>query len=367
MRLTRRRFTQAVGAATLGLALRPSSGRAELPVMRMAQGTGLVDVQTAFVTVGAHPKLGFYKQEGIEIGMVVTSSPSQAMQALLTGSAEFGVLNPTSYFPLYAKNPSLDAISAYVWLPQNHVAVGVKPDGPIKSLADLKGRKIGIFNVGDTGYFRTQAMLNQLGIDPKTEVEWVSIGGGGPAGIALYGGQVDAIAIWDAELARIELTGHKLRIVPNTPELDALFGSTFGVRRSALKANPERYVGLFRAIAKTTVFTHANPELAARMHWQLWPEGKPKGKSEADALHDALYILDVRKDKWFPGPLQQDKRMGGSTLAEWQAQIRFSVFQNKELPAQIKDAAPLFTNELIDEVNRFDRAEIERMAKTITL
>jgi hypothetical protein len=38
-----------------------------------------------------------------------------------------------------------------------------------------------------------------------------------------------------------------------------------------------------------------------------------------------------------------------------------------QVPAVIKDASVLFTDELLDEVNQFDRAAIERIAQTLTL
>ncbi len=83
---------------------------------------------------------------------------------------------------------------------------------------------------------------------------------------------------------------------------------------------------LARAEPKAMRFGNA-AELAIRIHWALYPESKPKGKSDAEALKDALYILQVRKEKWFAAPWQADKRMGASSLAEWQEQVRFASLQ----------------------------------------
>jgi hypothetical protein len=38
-----------------------------------------------------------------------------------------------------------------------------------------------------------------------------------------------------------------------------------------------------------------------------------------------------------------------------------------QVPSAIKDPSALFTDELIDDVNQFDRAAVERMAQTLTL
>jgi NitT/TauT family transport system substrate-binding protein len=365
--LTRRRFGQSLGAAAIGLAAAPSIVRAELPLMRCGNAAGVNDAQLSFMTIGRHPKLNYYKEEGIDVDVVNMSSSSQTLQALATGAVEFATTSPPTFLPVLAKNPGLNIISTYIWLRQIHYQVAVKPDSPIKSIGDLKGKQIGIRNPGDAGYFALQAMFQELGIDPVRDAEYVSVGTGGPAGAALYGGRIEALVIWDAELARVELAGFKLRYLPNTPGLQRLFGSAYGVSRTGLKQDRQRYVGLFRGMAKSTVFAAANLELAVRMHWSLYPESKPKGKTEDEALREAIFVLKSRADKWFAGPWQEDKRMGASTLEEWQAQIRYTALQDKEVAAKVTDASALFTNDLIDEINQFDRASIERQARSMTL
>jgi NitT/TauT family transport system substrate-binding protein len=365
--ITRRDFGKGATAMTLTLAAGPVAAQTSIPLMRFGNAAGVTDAQLSFITVGRHPKLGFYKVEGIDTDTINMSSTSQTLGAIAQGQVEYASLAVGSYLPLIAKNPTLDVISAYVFLPQNHLLVGVKPDSPVKTIGDLKGRTIGIRNTGDTGYFGTMAMLRELGLNPAVDVQWLSVGTGWPAGAALYYGSIDALAIWDAELARVELAGFKLRYLPNTPEAQKLSGVSFGIRRSALKDKRRNYVGLFRGIAKSTIFAASNPEMAIKMHWQLYPESKPRGKSDEEALNDALFVLMVRKDKWFAAPTRGDNRMGAGTLADWQGQVRYVGQQSPEVIDRIKDASTLFTNELIDEVNDFDRTEIARLAETMRL
>jgi NitT/TauT family transport system substrate-binding protein len=250
----------------------------------------------------------------------------------------------------------------YCWLRQAHWSVAVKPDRPVKTLSDLKGKNIGIRNQGDTGYFGARAMFKELGIDPDKDVEWTSIGEGGPAGEAIYRGRVDAMAFWDGSFARIEIAGFPLRQIPNAPGTNKLFGNCYGVRRSSLAKERDLYVRFFRAMAKSTVFARANPELSIRLHWELYPESKPKGKTDKEAFDEALKVVRSRMDKWFAGPGQPDKRFGAMSLEEWQAQVAFA-----GLEGQIKDVRPVFTDELIDDVNKFDAAAIEAKAKSMTM
>jgi len=115
-------------------------------------------------------------------------------------------------------------------------------------------------------------------------------------------------------------------------------------------------------MAKGTVFSYANPDVAIRLHWELYPESKPKGKTDAEAFAEAKKIVDVRKDKWFAGAWQADKRMGAMSREEWEAQVVFA-----GLEGQVKDVGPIFTTEILDEINTFDRKAIEEQARGMSI
>jgi phosphonate transport system substrate-binding protein len=71
----------------------------------------------------------------------------------------------------------------------------VKKDSGIKTLADLKGKKIGWQDVtSSAGYVFPAAELKKAGIDPETDVQGVTIKGHDAAIMALLNGQVDAVA-----------------------------------------------------------------------------------------------------------------------------------------------------------------------------
>ncbi len=361
--ISRRHFNTLVGSAAAGLVAAPHIARSQsLPVVRLGNAAGIIDPQLIFLTMGQHPRLKYYEQEGCLMDIINMSGSGQTVQMIATGNVETSAVSPTVFLPVYAKNPDVDIIFPYIWLRRPHWAVAVKPDSAVKSLSDLKGKTIGIRNQGDTGYFGARAMFRELGIDPDKDVEWVSVGEGGPAGEAIYRGRVDAMAFWDGSFARIEVAGFALRYLPNTPGMQKLFGNGYAVRRSDLAKRRQLYVGFFRAMAKSTVFAYANVDLSIKLHWELYPETKPKGKTDAEALTEARKVVNSRKDKWFAGPWQADQRLGGQTLEEWQAQAHFA-----GLDGQVKDLNRVFTTDILDEVNNFDRAAIEAKAKAMTI
>jgi NitT/TauT family transport system substrate-binding protein len=359
--ITRREFGLLSAAGITLMASGPANAQG-MPTLRMANAAGVVDPQLMFATVGQNPRLKYYEQEGVALEVVNMSGSGQTLQAIAGGNSETANISPLFFLPLLIKDPGIDIINVYAWLRVPSQAIVVKPDSPVKTIADLKGKTIGIRNQGDSGYPFARAMLKELGINPDKDVEWLPIGEGGPAGDAIYRGRADAMAFWDGSFARIENAGYKLRYLENTPGLKRLNGATYGVRKSDLAKNRDKYVRYFRAMAKSTIFAVSNPELSVNLHWQVYPETKPKGKNHEEALKEALHVVNSRKDKWLAAPWQKDKRMGAMDLGEWQAQVEFA-----GLTDQIKDVSTVFTNDLIDEINAFDHEAVVAQAKAMVL
>jgi NitT/TauT family transport system substrate-binding protein len=357
--LTRRDFGLGLGAGLLA----PHAFAQAAKVLKVANTAGVMDAQQCFITCGQHPKLNFYKQEGVDVEYVNMTSITQALQSLMTHQVHFGPMAPGILLPAMAKEPSLDLVAVYEWLPRNANVIVVKPGSPIKTAADLRGKKIGVRNQGDPGIVVTKTMLAELGLKDDG-AEYIAIGDGAPAGAAIDNDRVDAMVTFDTAAARVELVGTKLRYVPLTPKFNQVGSSWICVPRKALKEDRKAYVGLCRAMAKSTLFAHSNLDAAIDAHWAVYPESKPKGKSEDEARKEMKFILKDRKENWMRRADDPDQRFGASSLAEWKAHIDVASETAKmpDLAKQV-DASKVFSNELIDEVNAFDRKAIIQMAQ----
>jgi len=357
--LTRREF----GLGALGLVVVPAFAQ-NAKVLKVANTAGVMDAQQCFITSGQHPKLNFYKSEGVDVEYVNMASITQALQSLMTHQVQFGPMAPGILLPALAKEPSLDLVAVYEWLPRNANVIVVKPGSPIKSAADLAGKKIGVRNQGDPGIVVTKTMLAELGLkDDKNE--YIAVGDGAPAGAAIDADRVDAMVTFDTAAARIELVGTKLRYVPLTPKFNKVGSSWICVPRQALKDDRKAYVGLFRAMAKSTLFAYSNLDAAIDAHWAVYPESKPKGKTEDEGRKEMKFILKDRKENWMRRPDDADQRFGPSSLDEWKAHLAVAAetSKNPELPKQV-DVGRVFSNELIDEVNAFDRKAVVQLAQS---
>ena len=134
----------------------------------------------------------------------------------------------------------------------------------------------------------------------------------------------------------------------------------FFALEETLQKNRAQAVGLRKGYAMGTVFAMANPEAAVRILYEVYPQTKPSGKTDEQALRDDVKTLLARAEHW---KLEAGgvKRWGESSINDFDAYedflVRWKVVKEK-VPA-----TDLVTNDLIEDVNRFDAARIAAEAR----
>ena len=116
----------------------------------------------------------------------------------------------------------------------------------VTSVADLKGRRIGVSQIGDAPYNYAVALLGKFGLTAR-EVEWVPIGTdvNGRAA-ALTSGRVDATMITAPVYFRLEEQGYKS--LANTSDYDDIFAPTvYLLKKTTAAANPLLVEALIKA------------------------------------------------------------------------------------------------------------------------
>jgi NitT/TauT family transport system substrate-binding protein len=365
--MNRRQF--GLGAANLALlTLAPGVNAQGRRVFRAANPNAVLDAQQAFITCGRHPKLRYFEAEGVDLEFVNMSTITQAMMSIATNQADFGSLAPALFLPALAKEPNLGVVAAYNWLPRNANIVVVSADSPIRTVQDTVGKRIGIRNQGDGGVVQLQQMYSELGL-PTANINFVAVGDVGLAATALKDNRVDAFVTFDTVGGRIEALGFPIRYLPLPPRYARLGSGWFGFRKSDLKDHRRQVVGFCRAAAKSTLFAYTNLPQAINLHWALYPDSRPKGKSEEESRKEIETILGQRRNNWIRWPDDPDQRFGASTTAEWRAMVDITArsTNNPQLAQQIGDLSNVFSNELIDGINQFDRNEVVRQAREFRL
>jgi len=352
--ITRRQFVQGIGAAGVVSLAAPGLVRAqELRKIRM--GFGIKSINPIIINILIGEGLGYNREEGFSFAAAALGTNSNVMIALDKGDLEFGVGTPSFQLPLYAKNELPPIVNYYEYTYPYKWDVAVQPGSPVKSYQDLKGRKIGVSDLGTTDYPVTRAVLRNIGVDPDKDVQWLAVGAGVTAGVALQRGVIDALAYFDTGFGQIEAAGIAMRMLPRPKDLPLIGGLFISARADFLKANRKLAVGFARAVNKSSEFLLANPEAGARVFVKLFPETAPRGASEADAVKSILFAAKRRIPLYRP-PYPNTK-MGFIHESELLLDAKFLGLDS------IKDVKPLMTNELIDEINNYDRAKIIAQAK----
>jgi len=198
MSQTRRTFVAGVSLALLG-----SMGLSSSPVVAQQ----LKEVRIGFQRAGLFPAVkqrhtveDALKPRGIEVKWVEFSFGPPLLEALNTGSIDFGYTGDAPPIFAQAARANLLYVAA---LPSagNNEAIVVPENSPIRTLADLRGKKVG-FAKGSSAHNTTVAALEKAGLS-YADITPVYLAPADGA-TAFAGGSLDAWTIWDPYLALTE-------------------------------------------------------------------------------------------------------------------------------------------------------------------
>jgi NitT/TauT family transport system substrate-binding protein len=300
-------------------------------------------------------QFGWFGKAAFKVELVPLSGSVDCVKYVGTGELRYSL---PSVEPLGVLRPQgIRAKIFYTAYQGNIYGIDVPAASPIKTLQDLKGKKIGVASMGSGGALVARAIAANLGASDSIAI--IAIGEGAQAAALLHGNQVDALSLYDTQYALIENAGVALRQIAN-PDFDRFPSNGFIVLDDVLAKHRDEAVALGRGYAMGTVFAMANPEAAARINWQVFPYTKATGKDEATALNDDVKTLEARIANWKLDKAGV-KNWGESSLVNYQAYLDF-LLKWEVLKEPIK-ASDVVTNDLIGDINAFDPAPIVAQAK----
>ena len=228
MTLHRRTLLAATGAAlatTLITALAQTQTQAQ--PLEKAQVTVAVGGKNLlyYLPLTIAEQLGYFKAEGLEVKIVDFAGGSQALRAVVGGSADVvsGAFEHT--INMQTKGQRLRAVVLMGRAPQIVLGINPKTMPNFKTVADLKGKKIGVTAPGSSTNVMVNFVLAKAGLKPG-DVSIIGVGAGNGAVAAMRSGQIDAMSNLDPVISL--LTRSKdLLIISDTrivAEADKVFG-----------------------------------------------------------------------------------------------------------------------------------------------
>ena len=194
-------------------------------------------------------ELELFKKYNIEVEIIEVNDNAAARDMVVSGGADLFWSCPTVAIAAIANGAPLKSI-AQVKKPCTSVLV-VPKDSPIKTLADLKGKKIA--GISPT----CEAVISIVVAAKKAGAEFdLQRMAGGPAIAALESGAVDAAILEEPHVSIAELAGYKVLF----PEISANIPCrTINVSNRALTANPAQLKDFIKAIDEANAIILANP------------------------------------------------------------------------------------------------------------
>jgi NitT/TauT family transport system substrate-binding protein len=170
-------------------------------------------------------QLGYFKAEGIEPNIVDFAGGAQALRAVVGGSADVvsGAFEHT--VNMQSKGQRLRAFVLQGRAPQIVLGINPKTLPNFKTVADLKGKKVGVTAPGSSTNVMLNFVLAKAGMKPS-DVSVIGVGASQGAVAAMRTGQIDAISNLDPVITLLQRSGD-LRIVSDTrvvAEAEKVFG-----------------------------------------------------------------------------------------------------------------------------------------------
>lgn len=244
----------------MGILIIPRNKKSELTNIRVAEVTHSIFYAPQYV---AHA-LGYFKDEGLDVEIMLVSGADKVTAAVLSGDVEIGFCGSEATIYIY-NGGEKDYLKTFAGL--------TKRDGSFLvsrkkydnfTLDDLKGKYVIGGRKGGMPEMTLEYTLKENGINPKedltidTSIAFASMGG------AFIGGIGDFVTLFEPNALQVESQGYGY-VVASIGELGGVVPYTaYNAKKSFIENNPEIIQGFTNAIEKglNYVFEHSDEEIA---------------------------------------------------------------------------------------------------------
>ncbi len=239
---------------------------------------------------------GYFTDAGLDVELVPPADPAAPPRLVAAGQGDIAISYQPNLHIQAAEGLPLARIGTLVETPLNTLVV--LADGPVKSLADLKGRTVG-FSVGGFEDALLQTMLSGVGMS-LDDVTLVNVNFA--LSPALIAGRVDAVigAFRNFELTQLRLEGHEgLAFYPEEHGVPVYDELIFIAHRD--NTGDDRLPRFLEAIERAVIwltnhpeegwatFLAAHPDLDNELNRQAWTLSLPRFAKRPGALDVPRY------------------------------------------------------------------------------
>src|SRR5688572_30525994 len=205
---------------------------------------------------------GFFKEEGLDVSLV------KCEWANYKDVLALGGFDITHHLVMYFLKPIEQGVDVKFTggIHRGCLRVQAAANGNIRSIQDLRGKRIGVPGMGTPPFIFANRVLGANGIDPSKDVTWL-VFPAGELGLALDKGEVDAVA--DSEpIGSMLVAQGKVRNIADQaadPPYSDEYCCAVLVNGKFLARNPKASAAATRALLKAAKWVETNPAAAAKL------------------------------------------------------------------------------------------------------
>lgn len=211
----------------------------------------------------------FFKQQGLDVDKETAGSPTAALSAVLSGSAQFSIHGPEWTAIAASKGANVGIISnvangAAVW-------IATTPDFKFETIKDIKGQKVvtGLMPTTSTSLF--MKLLKENGMDPNKDVDMLQVQIGSEPG-PFMGGQAKVAVLYEPGLDQVAARG--MKVVLGFPQVYGPYAfSSVTVKKDV---DPDSAQKVVNAMELAFRFIHSNPDETVAIAQKEFPSLDPK-------------------------------------------------------------------------------------------
>lgn len=218
-------------------------------------------------------QLGYFKDEGLDVELLSQPAGVDAENELLAGAVQAVVGFYDHTIDLQTKGKDVKAIVVFGQVPGEVEMVSTKAADTVKSMADVKGKTLGVTGLGSSTSFLTQYLAGQHGIQ-STEYTMLPVGADVSFIAAIKQGRIDAGMTTEPTVSALQKSGDAKVLVDmrSVEGTKAALGGTYPasslyVQAAWADSHKAEAAKLAHAFVRTMQFihTHSAEEIAAKM------------------------------------------------------------------------------------------------------
>jgi NitT/TauT family transport system substrate-binding protein len=334
-----------------------SGGSASLGTVRLVLGAPPAGFP-AFAPFAVAMQQGYWKSAGLNVTIAGLTGNATAMQTLIANSADVSAAGPDTFLDAIKAGQKLPIKDFFTWVGKPTWEIAVPTDSTVSSLADLKGKTIGVVDLSRSDALAARAMLAIAENVDQSAIKLLPVGSGAQAVAAMKSGKVAAYSGGDTGASQISATGYPLKALDLPASFATAEDTGFAATNTYIASHKAALTAFTKGWAEGVTYCNADIDNCIKQYWTVFPSAKPANADSdfAAASAQAKAILGVRLPKYiFP-----DGKWGQTTTPAWQA-VASALGITGVTTAQMEAH---YTNEFMAGASDFDATKITAKAKS---